>query len=149
MDYGLGIISILLGCATFVYSGRYNVDMYLYDMIGAGVFPRLCAVILVICGLEVIYEERVRRKKAQKSENAKTGNSILVYKCIGCIALYVLFMEKIGYVVSTFTLAGLLLYLQGVKDWKRLLGNSFSIVAVLYVVFVLILNVKFPSGFLI
>lgn len=71
MDLVLGIVSIILSVIVFVVS--YNYDNYMYDVVGGGGFPKMLAVIIILCSIAVIGQYLMRknrdsRKKKREAE---------------------------------------------------------------------------------
>jgi len=160
MDIILGLSSFALGTAIYFYSHQY--DDYLYDMVGGGAFPRLLAVIFIICGIVIVLEYFMKARKGRppkarlpeedtkpEENGGKTqtgGDNRLVIQSAVCILVYLLIMETVGYVVSTFLLSVSLLYLLKIRNWKKLLLYSGVNVAVLYLIFGVLLQVRLSSG---
>lgn len=146
MDLILGILCIILGIGIFVISGNY--DVYTYDPLGGGGFPRLLAVLIILCGIAIAVQYFMG-KKAGKEQKLPKGNWILAGKLLISLIVYVLVVERVGYLVSTVILVSLLLYWQDIKNKKKLLLCTGVIVGVLYVLFAFVLQVKLPTGILI
>ncbi len=153
LDLYLGAISVALGGWVYWYAGRYNIPVMQFDTGGGEVFPRIMSAGLIVCGIVVIASELRRRRNAAaagETPKAGTGGDIrIVAGVIGSIVVYILILEKAGFIVTSLLLTAGLLLLQGLRDVKKLLYYSVGIVGVLYVLFVLILQVKMPTGLLI
>ena len=69
--------------------------------------------------------------------------------CIfGILILYVLLLEPVGFVLTTFVGSALILFLMEERSWLRLLIISASLTAVLYVAFKTGLRIPLPGGLL-
>jgi putative tricarboxylic transport membrane protein len=61
---------------------------------------------------------------------------------------YSLVLNKLGFIISTFFLVGVLFQLGEPRRWWALLGMSALVTLLAYLVFSILLNVYFPRGFL-
>ena len=149
MDLVLGIVSIILSVIVFVVS--FNYDNYMYDVVGGGGFPKMLAVIIILCSLVIIAQYIVDRKNKKPEAEKKTeqkGNSKAAILLTAGVLVYILALETVGYLVCTVILVGFLLWIQKVRTPKVLLASTCTICGFLYVIFVLVLKVKLPTGFL-
>ncbi len=145
-DLWLGIFCLLGGTALYFYSSNY--DNFSYDVVGGGGFPRLLAIIIFACGLLIGAEVFFKRKNTTESKKAP-GNYGAAIKMFVSVLVYIMILTHVGYVVSTLALTAVLLYIQNVKDIKKLTLYSVVIVAALYLLFRVVLAVKLPTGILI
>ena len=146
MDLILGLVSIAASITVFAVS--FNYDNYMYDVVGGGGFPRMLAVIIILCSLAIIGQYLYDRKKglvrkAEKGDTKAAGSLVLG------VLVYILVLEHVGYLVTTVLLVAFLLWIQGERSKKTLITSAAVICGLLYVVFVLVLKVKLPQGFLI
>lgn len=149
MDLVLGIVSIILSVIVFVVS--FNYDNYMYDVVGGGGFPKMLAVIIILCSLAIIAQYVADRKnkkpEAEKKPEQKGNSKAAILLTVG-VLVYILALETVGYLVCTVILVGFLLWIQKVRAPKVLLASTCTICGFLYVIFVLVLKVKLPTGFL-
>ncbi len=153
MDLIACIVCVFLGAA--VYAGSFRYDIFTYDPVGGGGFPRILAVLIIVCGLLIGLQHFARQRALVKAGGAPqpllqiTGKVKELALMLVALILYALFMETIGYVVSTLLLVSGLLYIQHERGVKRLVGTPVAIVAGLYVIFVFVLQIRMPTGLLI
>ncbi|MCC8025259.1 MAG: tripartite tricarboxylate transporter TctB family protein [Clostridium sp.] len=150
MDLVLGIVSIVLSVIVFVVS--FNYDNYMYDVVGGGGFPKMLAVIIILCSLGMIGQyiaDRKHKKPEKETKPEQKGNSRAAISLTAGVLVYILALETVGYLVCTVILVGFLLWVQKVRNPKVLLASTCTICGFLYVIFVLVLKVKLPTGFLI
>lgn len=153
MDLIVCIACILLGGAVYAASPRY--DIFTYDPVGGGGFPRILAVLIIICGLLIGLQHFIKQRAAVKAGSESqplikiTGKVKELALMVVALILYALLMETIGYVVSTLLLVSGLMYIQHERGVKRLVGTPVAIVAGLYVIFAVILQIRMPAGLLI
>lgn len=155
MNLIASICSIILGVAVYVISSSY--DIFTYDPVGGGGFPRLLAVVIIICGI-LIGMQHFKKPKKKKAEDAdEKGSPKKLLKgspkepllMVVSLILYSLVMEHIGYVVSTLLLVSALMFIQHERGVKRLVVVPVVVVAALYIIFDIILGINMPTGFLI
>jgi cell division protein FtsW (lipid II flippase) len=146
MDLLLSIAGIGLSIAVFIQSSKY--DIYTYDVLGGGLFPRIMAVIITLCSLALIVRYVLNRKnpKKDKGEEKKPKNAFLL---VLAVLIYIMALETVGYVVMTVALVAFLLWIQKVRKPKTLILSTVVICGMLYVIFVLLLRVRMPTGILI
>lgn len=149
MDLVLGIVSIILSVIVFVVS--YNYDNYMYDVVGGGGFPKMLAVIIILCSLAVIVQYIIRKKQEGPEDKKKPekGDNKSAFLLVISIFVYILALETIGYLVCMITLVAFLLWIQKVRNLKVLVTSTITICGFLYIIFVVVLKVKLPTGFLI
>ncbi|OPH60723.1 transporter [Paenibacillus ferrarius] len=97
-DRYAGIVFLAIGTAFVIGSKSISTSAY-GSNVGANIFPMILGAFLALMSLRLIYDT-FRRQKAEKyKEN-------LDYKRFGIIftaaVLYALFLEDIGFVISTF-----------------------------------------------
>ncbi|MEC0230707.1 tripartite tricarboxylate transporter TctB family protein [Paenibacillus alba] len=97
-DRYAGIVFLTIGTAFVIGSKSISTSAY-GSNVGANIFPMILGAFLALMSLRLIYDT-FRRQKAEKyKEN-------LDYKRFGIIftaaVLYALFLEDIGFVISTF-----------------------------------------------
>lgn len=146
MDLILGIVGIVLSGIVFIVSSNY--DNYMYDVVGGGGFPRILAGIVIICCIAIIAQYLTSKKKKKPEEDPKKDTRAALLLVIGVIA-YTLLLETVGYLVCTLVMVAYLLWIQGERRPKVLLTSTCVICGFLYIIFVLVLQVKMPTGFLI
>lgn len=157
MNLITSIVSIILGIAVYVISSNY--DIFTYDPVGGGGFPRLLAVLIIICGILIGIEhfKKPKKKKAEALDADEKGSPKKLLKgspkepvlMVASLILYSLVMEHLGYVVSTLLLVSGLMFIQHERGIKRLVVVPVVVVAALYLIFDIILGINLPNGLLI
>ena len=146
MDLILGLVSIAVSIIVFTVSFRY--DNYMYDVVGGGGFPRMLAAIIILCSLAIMGQHLSERKKGLAKKPDK-GDTKAAVSLVLAVLVYILVLEHVGYLVTTVALVAFLLWIQGERSRKTLVTSTAVICSLLYVIFVLVLKVKLPQGFLI
>lgn len=136
-----GVIAIIFGIIALLEAN----SLYTYSLnllTGDHALPGLIGILLVLVGISLFFG----KQEANKVE-FPTGK--LLYTLIATILLlfiYCFLITIIGYVVSTCVVSVLLIRLIGKRAWMLSLIIGGVITAVLYYVFIVLLNTPFPSG---
>ncbi|MEY8439046.1 tripartite tricarboxylate transporter TctB family protein [Anaerotruncus colihominis] len=145
------ILLIALGLVYFYAAARLP-EPLTPEPLGPAGFPQFLAVILIGLSAWILV-----RALLDKSEEANTPANFTPkdIKCfllvIGLLVLYVVGMQILGYLLSTFLFASVCFCIMG-ASWKKptaVLLPSVVIAAVCYVLFKVLFRADLPSGFLI
>lgn len=150
MDLVLGIVSIILSVIVFIVS--FNYDNYMYDVVGGGGFPKMLAVLIILCSIAIMgqyFAHKKHKTTEEEKKPEKEGNNKAELSLIAGVFVYILALETAGYLVCTALLVAFLLWVQKVRSPKALIASTCTISGFLYIIFVFVLNVKLPTGFLI
>jgi len=71
-----------------------------------------------------------------------------VILALGILILYSLFMDILGFILSTFLMVGIFFRLAQKRPWWTVAGMSALVTFLAYLVFGVLLRVYFPRGFL-
>ncbi len=137
------------GIGLFFAAGYLGMSVQLpfgkLDQPGAGVFPVMVAVLLMLASLTTMWEGWQLNKDEQVDFPAGTGRKRLL-ALIGLVCGYFLTLPWLGQIISSTLFCLLLMRILSNLNWPRLGVNSLAISLALYVVFVLILKVPMPRG---
>ncbi len=143
------IIWIILGIAVAI--GSYRLKLGNLANPGPGLMPFLLGIALLVCSFPVLIHSflKMMRKTEQKekiiwSEIDFKKLVIVLTSLIG----YAVILEKIGFVTTTFLLLSILFKTVDSQKWFSVLIASILTVIITYFLFVVILKVELPSGFL-
>ena len=117
---------------------------------GPGFFPFWLGFVLVIVSLTLMI--KVSRRKVDPSlalserpwEIRHTGK--ILFSSVA-MALYALFLEDLGYILSTFFLMVFLFRAIGSQRWLIAIGGPISASLITYLIFKIWLQVQLPAGF--
>lgn len=138
----LNLISIFLFYITFSFE-IFEMDNY---SLGPAFFPRLICIILFLLTLSLLFYSIVRKHKVQNEGNIKSKYSIIT---IIIFLIYVLALDKLGYLFSTIVFMIALLFL--LRSRGVLINIVFSLLfsGAIYFLFSKGFNVSLPEGFFI
>lgn len=136
-----------LGIAVAVSS--YGLRLGTLANPGPGLMPFLLGIMLSLCSLPIFVRSFLAIIRDQKSEDESVWSGIQFKKLIIIVASLLgcwMFLEKIGFVLTTFLLLLILFKTMGSQKWRSVLVASILTVLVVYIVFVIVLRVGLPAG---
>jgi predicted membrane protein len=141
-DIILSLVLMLLGAFAFFESAGFpNIAAH---------FPRRIALLLILlsCALFLVgLHTRKKNPKAAETDERGTAPSYRnVLLLAGIIAVYILVLDKIGYLVSTIGLALAAIYALGYRNRSKAILAAFCSALVAFVVFRFLLGVPLPLG---
>lgn len=120
MDLVLGIVSIILSVIVFIVS--FNYDNYMYDVVGGGGFPKMLAVLIILCSIAIMgqyFAQKKHKTTEEEKKPEKEGNNKAALSLIAGVFVYILALETAGYLVCTALLVAFLLWVQKVEALRR------------------------------
>ena len=152
-EHLIGIVC--LGIAFFVLlitpsfpKGQANINIT-----GPAFFPNLLAYIFILCGVyEIVigfFQEqgRIDINFAHFWASVRSPQVTNVLLIIGLLVLFILFFERLGFVVCTFLLLFILIHRLGVPLLHNLV-YTISFVVMILVIFGRLFSISLPSGVL-
>jgi putative tricarboxylic transport membrane protein len=136
---GSGIF--FLGLALIVIRESWQVGLGTLTMPGSGFIPFGTGIILSFLALLLIYQDW---QKANKPGTIP----LRVFLALGCLFVYSMVLDTLGFVVSTFLLVLALFRLGEARRWWVLTGMSIIVTFLAYLIFGRLLQVYFPPGVL-
>jgi hypothetical protein len=119
---------------------------------GPGFLPLWCGVIMFLLSLNTFFQSIWREKKRIRSFDASWDSSFLTSRwpklvwTIGILFFYYLFLEVLGYILTTFIVMVLLLKAVESTRWRTVLLEAFVATFASYGLFQLWLKVQLPKG---
>jgi hypothetical protein len=145
IDVGLGAIIVALG--IFVLLQSLRLDFYLEGIPGPGFFPTLVAGALAIAGgllcLSGLFGHKDTSADFDPPTRSQARRSLGIW-----IALVgsVLLVPIAGFVIAMLALVGILIFgLEGKRDLRGLVA-VIAIPGLVYLLFVMLLQVQLPTG---
>ncbi|WP_313893401.1 tripartite tricarboxylate transporter TctB family protein [Psychrobacillus sp.] len=121
-DQFAGVAFLLIGLLFLIESQKISDSAY-GSSVGPKIFPMWLGIILMGLSIRLLYETFKYKKEGSEKEQLQYKKFFIIF---GSALLYAFFLEKIGYIVSTF--AFLLVAFQTVERGKII--NSVLIAAV-------------------
>lgn len=147
LDMMLSIIFIVI--SILVYYTSQNFTM------GGDIFPRYLSIAIFIFSLILFFDAFKRLQKKEKTKKLEFDMSkenifltLRPYIAYLFIFIYVYLIPKIGYFIMTFIFTIGMMYFLGVRNIKLYLITTIGLLAGIYLLFVMQLNVPVPKGIL-
>ncbi len=111
---------------------------------GHKMFPVMSLALIGVCAVILVISEFVRKTEA-KPKKEKNEDFRGFWLTVAVWAIYAVATMFIGYLFSTLATTVFLLRYYGVTSWKRTAIISLGTVAFVYIIFVRVMQVPFPS----
>ena len=148
-DWIPGTVWMLLGLGVSFRS--LNLKLGSFASPGPGLMPFLLGVGLIICSLFVLGKSlllTLGKRKGQQQSIWADVDLKKVMVVVACLLGYSLILERAGFALASFLILTILFKTVGSQKWTSVLIASIFAVIVSYVVFIVVLKVELPPGFL-
>lgn len=148
-DWIPGTVWLVLGMAVVWGSLRLKLGSLVSP--GPGLMPFIFGISLTICSLFVLIQTVLLKLKKSKEPRQGIWTDVDFKKVIlvvGCLLGYTFMLETVGFALTTFLILTILFKAVGSQKWSHALIASVPTVVVSYLVFIVILKVELPAGFL-
>jgi len=115
---------------------------------GMGFLPFLVGACLFIIAFFSVLIEAFSAAREKRNGKLFGGSLTKVLFVVVCLALYVLVLPYAGYLLGTFFLFTFLFKTGGLTRWSTAIIASLLAASISYAVFGILLNIRFPKGFL-
>lgn len=111
----------------------------------ASLFPKVIAMLIIFLAVILLFKSRLYDydEKLKPEFHFK-----IILKAVLGITIYILILEKVGYLISTFLLVAYMMYILNYPNKKLLVIISLITTILIYVVFRGLLNIPLPVGFI-
>ena len=144
MDRVSGLVVFFVG-AFILWQGRH-LPVGSLRRPGAGFFPTLMALALMLLSLLLV----IPRSKKEKEKQPIAGKSIIrLLTVLAGLLTYFLFLEYLGFIVMSFLLMAFLFMAFGSQRWQRwhiAAFRAFIAVGLAYLLFDILLEGNLPKG---
>ncbi len=114
---------------------------------GPGFMPFYVGIILLIISFSLLarylLQKGYRAKTGEEQKDARNVTKIVI--AIASLVAYGVFLERLGFLVATFLLVGILFRTAGVKRYHFIVLGTILTVVISYILFTS-LGLKFPKG---
>ncbi len=156
----VGLFLLIFGIVTTILS--LNMDIGTFKAAGTGLFPLILGILLIfLSGIYIIRPIIKNRKiilKKEKSNGKDTEEKKSFFKitdqtrqlifCLVTIILATLFLNLIGYLLTSLLIMISLLIILGMKKWYMIIIISSLTAIGSYLLFIKLLNITLPRGFI-
>ena len=148
--YNIGI-SVLLCClsgAIFYWSEAFKNEGNSTDQLGPAFWPRTLAVVFIILAAVLAVQTAFRWKAlADRPIDFKSPGLRRVYLMCAILLVFCVLLKLIGFYVAAVFMIPACMFVLGEKRPQYLAAITVGILAAVYVIFGLLLNLPMPSAF--
>lgn len=148
-DWMPGMVWMLLGLAVIWGSLRLKLGGFVAP--GPGLMPFILGIGLTACSLFILIKTALPGSGKRKGPEQSIWMGVDFEKVIlvvGCLLGYTFILKYVGFTLTTFLILTILFKAVGSQKWSYSLIASVSTAVVSYLVFIVILKVELPAGFL-
>ena len=142
------VISVLLiGIAGLVFYGTKDYGSGGLAMIGADFWPRVLATLLIVLAIVLFTQSMMKsyKDKANPIDLHSPGMKRVVKMCLA-LAVFSVILYYFGFIISILFLIPICMVILGERRKKWLAMVTGSVIASVYIIFVLILQLRLPEG---
>ena len=153
-DIIAGVVLFAFAGLLYILAGFMPTREGVAQALNTGFYPRMLAIILAILSVLLVIETTHKNKDSKKVGPWWESSSafILFIVTLGLLMLFPLVLKTLGFATASFAFITSLVTLLSEKEKRKplmIIGISFGITLVVYVVFKMVLEIPFPMGLLI
>jgi putative tricarboxylic transport membrane protein len=143
------LLSFILLAVTFGASMEIrNLPIGSFGTPGAGFFPLLVTILLGLLSV-VLLAQSLREKGNKRGSGSNVwGEWKNVTLTVACLLGFIVFFERLGFLISTFLLMAFLLYVVGRRKLTLTMATALVSAFVCHLLFNSLLNASLPMGIL-
>jgi putative tricarboxylic transport membrane protein len=151
MTREVGVALVVIAVAAWYYWQATFLPTRSVDPLGPAAYPKMLAVVVILFGLLHIIVSYFRRNRLGGDEDALQGRAklmgnIRIASVVAATAVYLLVMEPLGYIISTFAYIMALPALVGERSVRGIAISAVLVSVLMFVLFVVVLKVLVPEG---
>ena len=113
-----------------------------------GFFPSILATLLLFFSIALLVQTRRQAGGESRAQPIKSEAWIRISLTLTAMLGFALVLEKLGFLLSTFTLMLLLLRVVEAQKWSRVIAVALATALISYFLFARLLNIPLPAGVL-
>lgn len=140
---------VLLALSAYVVAQSLRMPLWVEFAPGYGFFPFWLGVLMAALSA-LLLVDAARRPAARDEPNPfPKGTALLaVLGSMGVLVGYALFLESLGYILTTLLSVAFLMGVVQRDRWQTTLLTAVVVTGMLYVIFQVLLGIRLPAGFL-
>ena len=148
-NYGISVLLILISLLIISNSLTMNAAVSGTAM-GPGVWPIILSAIMILLSVVQILQTIFIKKESEHTEPIKFKSPGMkrIYIATGLIAVFCVLLRLLGFYLSMAFLLSAIMYLLGERNKIKIAVITAGILVFIFVVFVLLLDLKMPAGML-
>ncbi len=140
------LLWVVIGLVVMIVS--YQMSLGSLHAPGPGMLPFILGTLLLIVSLPILVNSiAVSAKNHEPGIWSGIGIKKVLF-IVASLVAYSLFLEKLGFLITTFLFLLVLFWAFDPRRWILALGVSLLTAALTYTLFVLVLQVELPAGLL-
>ena len=113
-----------------------------------GFFPSILAILLLFFSIALLLQTRRQAGGENRDEPIKSEAWIRISITLAAMLGFALLLEKLGFLLSTFTVMLLLLRVVEPQKWPKVIAVALATALISYFLFARLLNIPLPAGVL-
>lgn len=148
-NIGISVVLILLS-ALMIRSSLQSGAAVQGTAMGPGVWPMILSMAMILLSVILIIQTLVRPRPEgeEKPIDFRSPGMKRIYILIGLLALFCLLLKLFGFYIAIIYLIPSVMFLLGERRPLVLIGLTAGIVVFIFIVFVMLLQLKMPGGIL-
>ncbi|TXL65040.1 tripartite tricarboxylate transporter TctB family protein [Cerasibacillus terrae] len=142
----VSVVLLIIACVYLFLS--YQIPPYAYTEVEADVVPKTLGWLLVLLSVFLFFSKDTETNE-QKARRSISGSEIGVLIAVfGFILVYILFLEKVGFMIMTALFIFFCSWFLGYKKYFTNMTVSIVFSISMYFMFVKLLRISLPQGIL-
>ena len=137
----------LIGLSVFVLAGSYKLGIGTLRNLGSGFMPFLASALLFIISLLILIGIGRKGEKINGRPSAGWKNLLRPGSLIVALLVYMLLLNYLGYILTTFLLMAQMFFISEPKRWHKNIIYA-AVIAILTFTLFRWLQVQLPTGIL-
>jgi putative tricarboxylic transport membrane protein len=152
-EHLIGVVCLLIATVILLITPSFPRGQANINITGPAFFPNLLSLILILCGIYEIglgfvqEEGRLDVNPRHLWQTLKTPQVVNVFLIVGLLLFFILFFERLGFVVCTSVVLFILMHRLGVTLLKNVLYTIGFVITIL-LIFGRLFSISLPSGVL-
>jgi putative tricarboxylic transport membrane protein len=139
---------ILAGLAGLIFSEASRLAFGNIRVPQTGFFPSILAILLLFFSIALLVQTHRQAGGESREQSIKNEAWIRISITLTVMLGFALVLEKLGFLLSTFTVMLLLLRVIEPQKWPRVIVVALATALVSYFLFARLLNIPLPAGIL-
>lgn len=148
-NFFLSAVAILGGCAILFLTKNQSLDLFTKGLPGAGFFPFLCGIGIILCGIgnPVSTIRRVKAQDPELEQNLVDENELVNFLYVIGLSLFTMIAYRwVGLLVCMFIVVLVVCRFLSKEPWRKSLLVAAGTFIAFYLVFVVGLHIPMPDS---
>lgn len=141
-NVGISVVLILISAAMFISASKMP---QMDGTMGAGTWPKILAVCMILLAVLLLIQS-LRDHTNTESPFVMSPDLKRVLAGIGIMLVFCVLLKFFGFMIASAFMIAAVMALMGERRPLVLIGVTVGVLAFIYVVFAMVLNLPFPKG---